>query len=380
MDSTTVKPTLLKQYWWAMLVGIGVLFTIGLSLFLYFRARAQDTADLGSDETADNVQNDDEDNGEEETCNASSIEFTAEFTNLTQINYVAPLGGITTGSAGRSYVFVKAEDDGTYPLVPVYAPTNSTVTGLVYAKRGGTTSGGEYRVEADTGCGIRYFFDHLDDINDELQAYTPQTPSEQTNDVVYVSVPVTAGTLLGYSNGTDQAHAWDFSVMDANHVNPFINPSRWEYEQNKNAVCPYDFYSEPLKSQYYAALAYWDGSEIEPLNCGNPSHDIADTLSGGWFQGDATDSTGNHIIVGSFGEMVEVIIDDNADNHERLAIRDYTDGPVPEDITTGEIVCYSDGSNYVFFQLVSDTSLNTVTDTGNCPDSFPSQNVANWER
>src|SRR5439155_15142681 len=59
--------------------------------------------------------------------------FTRPFTNATMIQFVYPLGGISTGSPARSYVFVKTALNGSHEYVPVYAPVNMTLQGITYA-------------------------------------------------------------------------------------------------------------------------------------------------------------------------------------------------------------------------------------------------------
>src|SRR5438093_9440681 len=61
--------------------------------------------------------------------------FPRPFTNATMIQFVYPLGGISTGSPARSYVFVKTAPNGSHLFVPVYAPVNMTLQGITYANR-----------------------------------------------------------------------------------------------------------------------------------------------------------------------------------------------------------------------------------------------------
>lgn len=356
------KKSFLKRFWWLFLI-IVILIVI---MFVLSRIPKRGSSDSLTKEN--------------DNCKDGSVVFTSEFTDLTKIDHLAPIGAIKAGSAGRSYIFVKKDANGSYPLAPIYTPINSTITGITYARRGGPSTEGEYRLDIEVGCGIKYFFDHIDTVNEKIKALAPQTPADDSRTGAYVSIPIKAGELLGNSDGTPQAHAWDFSVMNMNKANSFINLDRWQWEQNKNAVCPYDFYSDDLKNKYYSAIALWDGAKSETPYCGNPSHDVTGTLSGGWYQGDATDIKGPHLIVGGFISMVELVIDTDGDNRERFEIRDSSPKSKPEDIKVGGTACYTDNINFAYLKLVSDNELTTVTGKGSCPSSFPANNVETWQR
>lgn len=316
-------------------------------------------------------------NEEQENCQDKII-FTHEFTDLNLINHLGVIGAINAGSSGRSYVAVKKSANGTYPFVPVYAPVNSTIVGITYARRGGPNTAGEYRLDIKAGCGIEYFFDHIDDVSDKIKELAPKEPADNTRTGAYVSLPIETGELLGYTDGTPQAHTWDFSVMNMNKENYFINPSRWEWAQNKNAICPYDLFVDEIKNRYYEALALWDGSKQEIPNCGKASHDVPGTLAGGWFQGNAKDTQGNRLVLGGLYSLVELIID--RDSGPRFSIRDYNFKKMPEEITIGNEICYSDGNNFAYLKLLSDNKMITSIGNGNCPNSFPNKENEEWER
>ncbi len=311
-------------------------------------------------------------------CLDNPVAFSNEFTDMAKISHIAPIGAINAGSTGRSYVFIKQETDGSYPRVPIYAPVDSKITRITYARRGGPDTPGEYRLDIEAGCNIKYFFDHVDDVNDKIKDKSPKTPADNTGSGTEVSVDIKAGEFLGESDGTPMAHSWDFSVMNVSRKNTFINPSRWQSEQNLNAVCPYDMYEEKLKAKYYAALKYWNGASSDA--CGNPSHDVAGSLSGGWFQGDATDMQGNRILIGSFGSMTEFFIDIGNNYQDRFSIRDTATTIKPKDVKAGDSVCYSEGSKYAFFKLESDSSLKSVHGNGSCPKSLPPSGTQTWQR
>ncbi|MBI4032624.1 hypothetical protein HY374_02875 [Candidatus Berkelbacteria bacterium] len=311
--------------------------------------------------------------------NANPV-FTAGFTDLEAIRSVAPIGGVTVGSPARSYIQVEGDTADTRSLAPVYAPTDATVEGIVYARRNpdDPTAPGEYRLDLRVSCEVTIHFDHLDDVVASLKSLTPSEPADNTREAVRVDVPVRAGDVLGHSNGTTQAGTWDFYLLNTAVTVPHVNPARWQWEQTTIADCPYDYFTEELKDQYYAAFRSQDGQPLESPDCGSPSHDVAGTASGGWFQGESTNASGRWLEIGNVNGKVELVVR-NAGTHE-LSIRDYDTTTMPENLTIGQDACYTDRSNWAFVRLDTDTQLSLASGTGSCPTDFPAAQAEAWVR
>jgi hypothetical protein len=303
-----------------------------------------------------------------------NVQFTTAFTDLSTIDALNPIGGLGGGSPARSYIRVKEGME-----APLYNPIDSTLEIIVYADRGGGY--GEYGLIFRVSCEVTYMFDHVDRIPDNLKQYAPQTaaPTTQSNGNE-IRLKVKAGELIGYTNGTDQARTFDFLVQNNGKKNNFINPSRWQWEQVVYGTCPYDFFVPDLKTQYYEKLGTFTYTGLIKANsCGNPSSDIAGTISGGWFKGDSTDTKGDYFGIARAMDQVDVALKKDGLFGD-FRVRDHTPAKYPADVTVGESVCY-DGSNYwAFVKLVSSTELSVATGTGSCPSSFPTEQATTWIR
>ncbi len=312
------------------------------------------------------------------TSNPTPV-FTAEFTDFDNLKQTAPIGAIIAGSPGRAYVMVKG-DASNRVMTPLYAPTDAKIISLVFAKRdpNNPTAPGEYRLELQISCEVTFNFDHMDEVSDKIKPNAPTTPSDRSNDLKYVSIPVKAGELVGYSNGTDLAGSFDLFLLNSTKTAPHINPNRWRWEQTVTADCPYNYYTDLLKSKYYSIMRAHDGRALTSVDCGNPSHDVAGTVSGGWFQDKSSDTNGNWLEIGNQNGKVEINLRQNG--FGVFSIRDYQSKIMPEGIRQGASICYADANKWLYLRLDEDTRLLVVKGTGTCPTAFPSSNIEFWER
>lgn len=312
--------------------------------------------------------------------------FTADFTDPTLITQIGPLGGINVGSSSRSYLQVQRDAAGHYATVPLYAPIDATLTGIYYKKAnyGDMGTRGEYRLEFDAGCNVSFAFDHIATVTDAIKQAGPAQPADESNVGSPVSIPVKAGERLGQTDGTKVSGNWDFYLFNRTKPSYHVNPARWESDHNKYADCPYDYFTDTLKTQYYQKLALWDGPKPPGLTCGQASHDVADSAAGGWFQGDATDMKGSHLYIGSTATMVEALTEIREQTverkNERFGLRTYTYTKKPEEMRAGDAVCYGGDDKYIFVKLTSAQALQSVSGTGSCPTSFPTTGVTDWQR
>jgi len=301
--------------------------------------------------------------------------FTANYVELSKIKHLAPIGAINAGSPGRAYLFAK---DDIKDMAALYAPTDATLEGIVFARRdpNNPNAKGEYRLDFRVSCEVTFSFDHLDDVIAEIKALAPTEPANNTREAKSVSFPVKAGTLVAYSDGTDLSKGFDFYLINKSKEVSHINQKRWEWDQAKYADCPYDYFVDDLKTQYYGMLKSQDGQKLSTQSCGSPSHDVAGTASGGWFQGDST-TFGKWLEIGNQNEKVEINFRNIGDAY---MIRDYKPKVLPENLTVGNSTCYSDNGKWVYVKLDSETQLSVVKGTGVCPSVFPANNIEEWER
>ena len=291
--------------------------------------------------------------------------FTAEFADFDKLKQTAPIGAVMAGSPGRAYVMVKGDAMPNGGMMqnraktPLYAPTDATIQSLVYARRDPTNPNapGEYRLEFRISCEVTFNFDHMDEVVDKIKAVSPATPSDRSNDLKYVNIPVKAGELVGYTDGTPMAGSFDLFLLNSTKTVPHINPARWKWDQVVTADCPYDYYTPELKQKYYSILRSLDGQALKTPNCGSPSHDKASSAAGGWFLGDSTDNKGKWLEIATQAttamNRVEINLRENGSGI--FSVRDYKPKMLPEEMKIGDSVCYTDSNNWMFIKLNPDT-------------------------
>ena len=298
--------------------------------------------------------------------------FTAPFTDIAKISSVTQTGSnalYNPGSQARSYINMKYEP-GT-DIVPIYAPINSTLTGITYATRNlrTGTAKGEYRLDFKVSCEVRYAFDHLADITDKIKEFAPVVPANNTRLDRSVSIYIQAGELLGYTDRNIIGGNWDFVFINTAHESSHSNPERWISDHSNHADCPYDYFTPELKNKYYALI---EKSDTE-ITCGPLLHDIPGTIAGYWFKDDANEDHGKRFGIYGGYHFVEFIL---ANEKEFLFIRDGNPSRIsPKQVTIGKGTCYFDNEKnaYAYLKLLSETELGLATGNGNCPSSFPQE-------
>lgn len=330
----------------------------------------------------------------EGNCKTEEIpKFEAEFTDLSKINAINPIGGIGGGSPGRSYIGILKGME-----TPVYSPTDAVLENIIFAKRPKDpiksltdTGKGEYGLYFRLSCDVTLLFDHIDKVSDKILAVAPKEPSESSKvDNPPVNLQIKKGELLGYTDGTSQARTFDFLIIDRSKPVEHINPKRWEWEQAVYAQCPYDFFTPELKEKYYQKIGEVveksTGREFIPAGgCGELSHDKLGTISGGWFKGDSTDTKGDYLAIARATvsqKRVDVAVKKDGLFGPDSVIHDYSPIVFPEDLSVGQEVCYRDSNQnrWAFVKLVSDMKLSFTRGTGSCPSTFPQDSSEIWER
>lgn len=311
------------------------------------------------------------------SCDGSKPLFTEPFTELDKVDALGALGGVVGGSPGRSYIGVKKGME-----VAVYNPGEAVLETVVYARRGGQGTAGEYGLYFRFDCGITYLLDHIQSVSDEIRALSPKEPadSSRTDLGTRPNKTIKAGQLIGHTKGTSLAGTFDFLVEDSTKKAFHINEKRWDWAQAVDSVCPYDLYTEELKAKHYALIGEMSGTSfMKAESCGGPSQDVAGTASGGWFQGDSTAAKGKWLAIGKQFDRVELGIRSSGDF--TFSLKDYSPKTMPDKITPGNKVCYQGYSNnWAYINLVSETQLSLATGSGKCPSAFPDSQAERWDR
>lgn len=320
-----------------------------------------------------------------ENCKSGeAAKFEAEFTDFDKIEAFAPLGNITAGSPGRSYIGVKKGME-----AAIYAPTDLVLENIIYARRGGPGTPGEYGLYFRLGCNITILFDHLDRLSDRLASLAPKQPADSSRtENEALNLNIKKGELLAYTDGTTQAHTFDFLLIDRSKPANHINAIRWQWEQAVYSQCPYDYFVDDIKSKYYTKLGEtgWQGFE-KAESCGSPSHDVVGTISGGWFVGESTDTKGDYLAIARMGSRVDIAQRKDGDfadgaGQGESKLRDYSPRVYPKDVRVGQETCYFDQNQnrWAYIKLVSDNQLSFARGAGSCPASFPESKASIWGR
>lgn len=266
---------------------------------------------------------------------------------------------------------------------PVYAPMDTVLETIIYAPRG-PGAPPEYGFYFKASCEVSFLLDHIDKISDELKSLSPDSPAESTRTELGTKPNklIKAGTLLGYTNGTPQARTFDFLLI--NTVKPVfhINSKRWEWGQAKNASCPYDYFTDALKSEYYKKIGVVNNEGFQSEgNCGSTSQDIAGTASGGWFKNESTDIKGEFLGLGQIYYFIEVVI--RKDGNIIFNLRDYQfSKKKPSEIKPGGEACYYDNNSniWAWLRLENNSKLLFARGQGSYPTVFPVLQAEIWER
>ncbi len=306
--------------------------------------------------------------------------FTHAFTDDTKISEISQIGSnafYNPGSQARSYVSVKEGEN-----TPVYAPTDAKITRIHYSdKNYSFISPGfirpEYRINFEVSCEVEMAYDHILNITNKLKEYAPQVSASGRNDGIAVSIPVQAGELIGYTSGSFPGRAFDFVFVNKARLAQHINPARWTTDNSKYADCPYDYFTDDLKNKYYTIIQRPIGSS---LTCGPLVRDIAGTISGYWFQGNADESRGNRFGIYESKHFVEFVL--AREGEPFFFVRDTSPSRIsPKTVTSGNSACYYDDekNTYAYLKMLSTEELGLATGNGRCPSSFPTQ-YETWAR
>ena len=320
-------------------------------------------------------------------CLDTSVHFTHNLIDPADVSGVAPIGG-QTGTGGiiavRSYI---------YPLrslvgqqLPLYAPVDMTLVGASHYQPPGALPGWlpEYSLYFDVGCGITLNLFHVKGISAPLAAVVPPAVTQSSASTqITPPLKVATGEQVGYylpSNDGDGV-SFDFWVNDAAVTNSFISPARYVGTNYVHAVCPYQFYVEPLRSVWYAKLGTQGGVAVPGTACGTVRQGNLGTAQGQWFR-DPNPATGHADVLTNDGTYLsQGVITIESDGTVRIGgfwSPEYVIiGPTdpswadPNTVTSGHCWFGTSVNQSVTVQLDSPTAMRVAVVNGPCPASVP---------
>lgn len=185
--------------------------------------------------------------------------------------YIVPIGNMGpwahTFPTDHAYLYHHL-GSGTFTPIPVFAPAAGTIENTYPGLNG------EVKVWVRVNSQFTYYFDHI-----------------VLASGLVTGARVEAGSMMGSSGGA----ALDFAVRDLGFNVGFITPARYGLD-TVHARSPFPYFTEPLRSQFYAKVQR-EGGEPD----GRLSYDLDGTLSGNWFAEDlpVASSSTNDVNVGS---------------------------------------------------------------------------------
>lgn len=205
---------------------------------------------------------------------------------MNSITTIEPIGSANppehTLASISTDTYISVPGQGTSATTPLVAPGDLWI--IFIQPRYGVTQDPEDHVIKYAFCKDVYgVVDHVKSFSSELQKLIDSyqcsygsTPGDNRCPITLLE-PVKAGTPLG-TVGRMQGN-FNFGTWDLRVTRRFVSPSRHGF-LTKHATCPFDYFAAPLKAELMAKL---DGP-----SCGSVEHDVAGTLAGDWFIGDAS--------------------------------------------------------------------------------------------
>ena len=173
----------------------------------------------------------------------------------------------------------------------------------------------------------------------------------------------------------------DFGLFNTEHANDFINQERYKFfPQPLHADCPYDYFQESLRSQYYALFGTPWFTMFPNSHCGTASRDLAGTISGQWFH-EPWPLHGLSLDEPQTGGEMAVAIGSHRDGEVAIGapsfhLRIKTSEPTHADPTTVTTQhCYSSGGQFVSLKVMSDDQLGLANGSGECPNSMSNEYI-----
>lgn len=170
--------------------------------------------------------------------------FTSHITDISKVESVVIPPRIIGG-----YLKTHSYLNTNHQRAPIYAPAAMTLYGGVHLSHGSDPDdyGMDFKVSCEVMVRIGHVTDPIQSIKDTFPVAT--VSSETIYDIAAINFA--AGDLIGYTTGTSLAGNWDFGVYNSSTTNRYASNPDWNNSAiYTTAVCPYDYFSASLKSDY----------------------------------------------------------------------------------------------------------------------------------
>jgi hypothetical protein len=216
--------------------------------------------------------------------------FTHEVVDIAEIRLIVPMGQADSGPKVNAVTGAGAHNipsDHSSPafadcLKPhkTYAVADGTLVAISYdtgrwiPPAGQTQKLDDYSLSFQFTKNFFLFITHFTRLDPEM---VNRLGELQDGDLKTYNIPVKAGTLLGYTGGSEYLCTFDFWAVDLDSKPAFLGSPRYS-GRGAHSVDPYQFFIEPIKGQMYAKLP----DRPEP-RVGRYDFDIDGKLIGNWF-------------------------------------------------------------------------------------------------
>jgi hypothetical protein len=298
--------------------------------------------------------------------------FTSAPTDLSLIRSILSTGTAAGGVIKpHSYLFnndSSGDGGGSKVRVPVYAVADSFVNAIAYY---GTSVGtNEYLIFFDVTCEISFKYDHIAEVVPKLLAVAPSTPAQGSQTTRTELIPFEAGELIGYTAGAGGIGPWDFGAYDLTFTNQFANQERYVkggLRQTLHTVCPYEYFTEPLRSQMLAKIGTYSTFEEGNPTCFTTERDVLGAASGAWFDSPELSFSSAKLSIALTEGYKVGITGIGSDMKVPTTDPTYLD---PDLLTTSH--CYLDNNRWLYLEIQAEgMQLALAQGMGACPVSLP---------
>lgn len=240
-------------------------------------------------------------------CGNTSIFFDHSLTDMSKVVTLTPLGVVSPPDhvfpPPHLYIYLVDFKNPKPSTAPVYAPGNMTLTQIGlrhYNKFGKKTDYIDYTLMFTVCKDFKLYFHHITTIGDQFKEATDKIlekcsfSQDRNEDFCQgeVNIPITSGTQIGTAGDIDAGiYGFDLGARDYRIQNGknFSNPDRFCPEGERNfyercyTVCPFDYFTENVRSSIKFSNQRADGSITSGLGCGTVYEDISGTIQGTWF-------------------------------------------------------------------------------------------------
>jgi hypothetical protein len=238
------------------------------------------------------------------SCEKNMNLFSEAPVQMDKLTRIGPLGSLDPAGGhvfpvDHTYLFTTAQtgsvDAGKSGEVDVWSPGSAHLTRVAYIEysEGNTVVDKDYSIYFQPCREVEAAFYHIKSLSpelisqlgDKLKLQHEGTTGQHTQRrfEAKTNIELRAGDFIGKAGGTFRSQAFDFRLVDKRtDALAYANPSRWGKPQ-QHIVCPFDYFTEPLKGQFMSLMGSAVGQRSTSPVCGRIDQDIKGTVQGAWF-------------------------------------------------------------------------------------------------